>query len=309
METVGFVDLQVNGYGGVDFASPDLDLEMIVSATRKLGKEGTTVFLPTLISGPPGIYERNLPILAEALELPEIKDHLPGLHLEGPFISKNPGTRGAHNPSWIIPPDIGLFDRFFELAHGKIKMLTLAAELPGADLLCKHATNLGVTVSLGHQDATADDLERLVEAGAKSLTHLGNGIPREISRHDNPVIAGMANDDLTAMIITDGHHLPPPLVKTMIRAKGIDRIVVVSDSSPLAGLPPGDYEAFGQPVRYEKGGRLVIPDTGYLAGSSATMKQCMEYLHTSDLVTEEERVTVGIRNPLKLIGLSHENIE
>ena len=157
------------------------------------------------------------------------------MHLEGPFISKNPGTRGAHKPNWIIPPDLAVFDRYMELAKGKIKMLTMAAELPGADRLCKHATNHGVIVSLGHQDATAEDLQRLVDAGARSLTHLGNGIPMEVPRHNNPVIAGMANDNLTAMIITDGHHLPVHLIKTIIRVKGVDRIVVVSDSSPIAG--------------------------------------------------------------------------
>lgn len=303
MKTDGFVDLQVNGFGGIDFASPDLDLEKIVLVTRKLSSEGTAIYLPTIISSPPEVYERNLPILAEALELPEIKDQIPGLHLEGPFISKKSGTRGAHNPSWIIPPEISVFDRFMELAKGKIKMLTLAAGIPGADLLCRHVTQLGVTVSLGHQDATAEDLQRLVEAGARSLTHLGNGIPDKISRHENPVFAGLANDDLTAMIITDGHHLPLPLIKTIIKAKGIDKIVVVSDSSPIAGLPPGDYESYGNPVRYEPGGRLHILNTDYLAGSTATMKECINYLGASDFVTEEDLVTVGFHNPLKLIGL------
>jgi N-acetylglucosamine-6-phosphate deacetylase len=308
MERSGFIDLQVNGFGGIDFASPGLTPEEIVLVTRELVHQGTVKFLPTIISSPPEVYERNLPLFARAMELPEIKDHIPGLHLEGPFISKEPGIRGAHHPAWIIPPDIRLFDRFMELAKEKIKMLTLAADLPGADQLCRHATQRGVTVSLGHQDATSEDLQRLAEAGAKSLTHLGNGIPKKISRHDNPVFAGMANDDLTAMIITDGHHLPLPLIKTIIRAKGIDRIVVVSDSSPVAGLPPGDYETYGNRVRLEPDGRLFIPRSGYLAGSSATMKHCIEYLGASGFLTEEELVKVGFHNPSKLIGLSPGNV-
>jgi N-acetylglucosamine-6-phosphate deacetylase len=307
MKGSGFIDLQVNGFGGIDFASPGLALEEILLVTRELVRHGTMKFLPTIISSPHEVYERNLPLFARAMELPEIKDHIPGLHLEGPFISKEPGIRGAHHPAWIIPPDIRLFDRFMELAKEKIKMLTLAADLPGADQLCRHATQRGVTVSLGHQDATTEDLQRLVEAGARSLTHLGNGIPKKISRHDNPLFAGMANDDLTAMIITDGHHLSLPLLKTIIRTKGINRIIVVSDSSPVAGLLPGKYKTYGQIVRLERGGRLYIPRTGYLAGSSATMKQCIEYLGASGLVKEEELETVGIHNPSRLIGLSTGN--
>lgn len=304
MERNGFVDLQVNGFGGIDFSSMSLTLDEIVLVTRELNRQGTLKFLPTIICSPPEVYEHNLPLLARAMELPEIKDHIPGLHLEGPFISRKAGIRGAHNPAWIIPPDIPLFDRFMELAREKIKMLTLAADLPGAEQLCRHAAQRGVTVSLGHQDATWEDLQRLVEAGAKALTHLGNGIPKKIARHDNPLVAGIANDDLIAMIITDGHHLPLPLLKTIIRTKGADRIIVVSDSSPVAGLKPGKYKTYGQIVRLERGGRLYIPRTGYLAGSSATMKQCIDYLDASGLLNGEELKTVGIYNPLKLIGLS-----
>lgn len=304
MERNGFVDLQVNGFAGIDFSSPGLTLDDILLVTRELDRQGTAKFLPTIVSSPPEVYEHNLPLFARAMKLPEIKEHIPGLHLEGPFISKKPGVRGAHKPASIIPPDIPLFDRFMKLAGEKIKMLTLAAELPGAERLCRYATQRGVTVSLGHQDATWTDLERLAEAGAKSLTHLGNGIPRKIARHDNPIFEGLANDDLIAMIITDGHHLPLPLLKTIIRSKGIDRIVVVSDSSPAAGLKPGTYRTFGQIVHLGPGGRIYLPRTGYLAGSSATMKQCIEYLEDSGLLSDDESDKVGIHNPLRLIGLS-----
>ncbi len=307
MKRNGLVDLQVNGFAGIDFSSPGLTLDDIMLVTRELNHRGTVKFLPTILSSPPEVYEHNLPLFARALELPEIREHIPGLHLEGPFISKKPGIRGAHKPASIVLPHIPLFDRFMKLSGENIKMVTLAAELPGAERLCRHATKCGVTVSLGHQDATSEDLQRLVKAGAKSLTHLGNGIPKKISRHDNPVFAGMANDDLTAMIITDGHHLPLPLLKSMIRAKGSDRIIVVSDSSPVAGLKPGTYRTFGQIVHLEPGGRIYLPRTGYLAGSSATMKQCIAYLESTGLLSEEELDKVGIHNPLRLIGLSPEN--
>lgn len=303
MKRDGFVDLQVNGFGGIDFSSPDLTLDDIIHVTRELNHQGTAKFLPTIVSSPPVIYAHNLPLFARAMELPEIKEHIPGIHLEGPFISKKPGIRGAHKPASIILPDIPLFDRLMELSGENIKMLTLAAELPGAEQLCRFATKHGVTVSLGHQDASPEDLQRLVRAGAKALTHLGNGIPKKIDRHDNPLVAGLANDDLVAMIITDGHHLPLPLLKTIIRTKGIDGIVVVSDSSPVAGLKPGKYKTFGQVVRLERGGKLFIPGTGYLAGSSATMRQCIEYLENSGLLNEEELKRVSIHTPSALIGI------
>ncbi len=307
MERNGYIDLQVNGFGGIDFSSPELSIDGVSQVTRELNRQGTVKFLPTIISSPPQVYEHNLPILASAMKLPEIKDHITGIHLEGPFISKKPGLRGAHKPASITLPDIPLFDRFMKLSGENIKMLTLAAELPGAEQLCRHATKRGVTVSLGHQDATSEDLQRLVDAGAKSLTHLGNGIPRKIDRHNNPLWAGIANDDLTAMIITDGHHLPLPLLKTIIRTKGMDRIVVVSDSSPVAGLNPGNYKTFGQIVRLERNGRLSIPRTGYLAGSSATMKKCITYLEETGLLSEQELEKAGIHNPARLIGLPFEN--
>lgn len=307
MKANGFIDLQVNGFKGIDFSSPDLTLDKVVHVTHELVRQGTAGYLPTVVTSPMHIYEHNLPLLAQAMELDATKDRILGLHLEGPFISREAGIRGAHNPSWIIPPDISRFNRYMELAKGRIRMLTIAADVPGAEDLCRHATKMGVAVSLGHHNATSGDLERMVEAGAKSLTHLGNGIPEQIPRHENPVFAGLANDDLSAMIITDGHHLPLSLIKTIIRAKGISGIVIVSDSSPIAGLPPGEYEALSNRVRLEPDGKLFNPETGYLVGSSATMKQCIEFLERCDFLTEEDLVTVGFRNPLELIGVSSDN--
>jgi N-acetylglucosamine-6-phosphate deacetylase len=156
--------------------------------------------------------------------------------------------------------------------------------------------------------AKEEDLSKLVQAGAVSLTHLGNGVPRLLDRHENPVWAGLANDDLTAIIITDGHHLPASLLKTIIRTKGSERCVIVSDATFPAGLEPGRYHVLGHDVVLDETGLLYDPQTGYLAGSSAMMLDCMNHLSSLDLVSMNELLAMGFYNPLKLIGLNPDDV-
>ncbi len=304
----GLVDLQVNGYRGINFSDINLTRDDFVHACRGVLEAGTSAFLPTMITSAADVYEHNLPIMAAVLESEEFRGRLLGIHIEGPFISSLEGARGAHHAEWTATPDVAYLDKLIAWAQGKVRLLTISAELDGAQTLAQHATSRGITVSLGHQMATGEDLRRLVQAGATSLTHLGNGVPAMLNRHENPIWAGLANDDLVAMIITDGHHLPAPVVKTIIRAKGVDRCVVVSDASSLAGLGPGTYEVLGDQVVLEEAGRLFDPDTGYLAGSSLTMLECMNYLASLNVVSAEELAVMGFVNPLKLIGLCSEDV-
>lgn len=308
MRVPGLVDLQVNGYKGVDFSSGSLTGEDFIRACRELLEAGTTAFLPTIITSTEDVYKRNLAIMANVLEREEFRGRLPGIHLEGPFISAQEGACGAHNPRWVIKPDIGYLEQLIGWAGGKVKLLTIAAELEGAEKLSRYAIKRGIAVSLGHQMATEKDLERLSRAGAVSLTHLGNGVPMVLNRHHNPIWAGLATDELTAMIISDGHHLPPAVIKTIIRTKGPNRCIVISDASSLAGLPAGRYETLGHKVILEESGRLSDPQTGYLCGSSATMLQCMNYLASLKLVSTDELITMGFYNPLKLVGLKPEDV-
>lgn len=303
MEIPGFVDLQVNGYNGVDFSSPDLSEEDFIFACRELIRQGTVAFLPTIITAPVHVFERNLRLMAGLMDHKDLRGHILGLHVEGPFISGEDGARGAHNEDWIRKPDVGLLNKLHQWSGEAIKLITIAAELEGADKVCRHARDLGITVSLGHQLATEDDLEKLTASGARSLTHLGNGLPRLVHRHENPIWAGIANDDLTAMVIADGHHLPPALLKTVIRAKGTSRVVVVSDASPIAGLPPGRYNTLGNDVVLEESGLLHNPQTGYLVGSSSTMIDCMNYLLSLELLELDELLNLGFYNPLRLIDI------
>ncbi len=309
MEIPGFVDLQVNGYQGIDFSSPDLTGDGLLFACRELIKQGTVAFLPTIITSSIPIYKKNLRLIAEAINHKDLREHLLGIHVEGPFISPEDGARGAHNQKWVRKPDIKLLDELYQWSEGKIRMLTIAAEMEGAEELCRHSTKLGITVSLGHHMATVSDVNKLADAGARSLTHLGNGLPRLLPRHENPMWAGLAHDDLTAMIITDGHHLPATIIKTVIRTKGISKTVVVSDASPIAGLPPGRYTTLGNQVQLEESGRLHNPATGYLVGSSSTMFDCMNYLLSLGILSTSDLLELGFYNPLRLIDADPEKIK
>lgn len=297
------IDLQVNGYLGVDFSSPELTEDDFIRACDAMLQTGTAAFLPTMITSQTEVYKRNLPIVAKVLQTERFRNRLLGIHLEGPFISPKHGARGAHKSDWIRKPDTTFLTQLIDWADNQVKMITIAAEVQGAADLCTYAVKQNIVVSLGHQMARTDDLQRLVDAGASALTHLGNGVPAVIPRHENPVWAGLANDNLTAMIITDGHHLPPSVIKAIIRTKTPARCILVSDASPIAGLPPGTYETLGQKVVLDPSGRLYNPKANHLVGSSATLVQCANHLASLNLTTQEGMIDMTYHNPLKLINI------
>ncbi len=304
----GLIDLQVNGYRGVDFSGDGLTDENFAQTCRQLLEAGTTAFLPTLITSPAAIYERNLPIIADVLGQEEFRGRVLGIHLEGPFISTEDGARGAHSVQWVRKPDVAYLKELIDLARGAVRLITIAADQEGAEELSRYAASHGVAVALGHHMANEQDLERLVAVGAKALTHLGNGVPALLSRHQNPVWAGLANDDLAATIIADGHHLPPAMLKTFIRTKGPGRCIVISDASPLAGLPPGEYWSMGAMVRLQADGKLFNPATGYMAGSSATILTCANHLAGLGLAGLNELGQMFFYNPLRLLGVSPKQV-
>jgi len=305
----GFIDLQVNGFAGVDFSSESLTEAAFLHAGHALIARGTAAFLPTLITAPEARLHRNLTLMVSALKKDAtLARHILGFHLEGPFISPEPGAVGAHDPSAVHAPEEALFDRLFAWADGQLRLMTLAAELPGAAELARHAVKRGVTVSCGHQLAAAADLSRLAGAGATALTHLGNGMPNIVHRHNNPLLAGLAEGRLNVMFIADGHHLPPHVLRVIARAAGAARLIATSDASPAAGLPPGTYQVLGNTAVLEPDGLLHNPEKQCLVGSSATLLTCMNVLHKTGLFTLEELLRIGFDNPLALIRLKPQDI-
>lgn len=300
----GFVDLQVNGYLGHSFSSPTLGEEEAAAALRGLIADGTAVLLPTVCTAAPATYERILPLLAQVAASPEFAAHVPGFHLEGPFMSPREGFSGVHNPAWMQPGDPAVLDRMHALCGGRIRLLTIAPEITGAMALIRHARSLGITVSLGHHASGDDLVAAAAEAGATSITHLGNGLPHQIDRHRNPLIAGLAEDRLSAGLIGDGHHLPWSLLKVMLRAKGLERCYLVSDASSLAGLPPGEYgRGLGGTSVIAPDGRLYNKQSGYLAGSSSTVRQVVNATRQALGLGDAQLRQLAVDNPLRLVGL------
>ena len=299
----GFIDLQVNGFLGVNFSSPNLTVSDVKRVARSLRERGTVGFLATLITSPPDIYRRNLPIIAEVARDEDFEDLLLGVHIEGPFISDRPGAVGAHNPAYVSSPDLSLLEAMIDWSNESIRLLTVAAEVPGIDSLVRFARKRSITVSIGHSLFDYDALNHMATLGAKALTHLGNGIPNQLHRHHNPIWAGAAHDGFKALLITDGHHLPYPILKTLVRAIRPDRLIVVSDASPVAGMPPGDYRVLGNEAVLEPSGRLYNPEKDCLVGSTATMLDCINHLASLGILTPTSLWQVGFDNPLDLIGM------
>jgi N-acetylglucosamine-6-phosphate deacetylase len=237
----GFVDLQVNGFAGVDYNDPDVTLEGIARSLQALFSTGVTRLLPTVITGAPADMMAAVRKLAEARrQLPE-GEAIAGIHMEGPHISPEDGPRGAHPAQWVRPPDLDEFERMQEAAEGLIRLVTLAPEWPQATRYIEALVSRGVTVAIGHTAATGEQIREAVRAGASVSTHLGNGAHMILPRHPNYIWEQLAEDRLMAGFIVDGIHLPACFLKVALRAKGVDRSFLVTDATAPAGCPPGRY--------------------------------------------------------------------
>jgi N-acetylglucosamine-6-phosphate deacetylase len=226
----GLFDLQVNGFGGIDFNGSDLTAERAAEALDLMRWTGVTRCLPTLITSPFDRFASSARVLAR-LAHPAVA----GIHMEGPYVSPEDGARGAHPRAHVQPASIDDFARRQDVADGRIVLVTLAPEVPGAMPLIEHLVAAGVRAAIGHTAATPEQIGDAVRAGATLATHLGNGCPQMLPRHPNVIWELLGADALFASLIVDGFHLPPATVKSMIRAKGLDRTMLVTDAMAAAG--------------------------------------------------------------------------
>jgi N-acetylglucosamine-6-phosphate deacetylase len=270
IEFPGFFDLQLNGFGGVDFNDPSATPEDVHRAIEKLRGTGVTRFLATLVTSPFERFARCAKALARTGH-PAIA----GFHMEGPYISPDDGPRGGHPREHVMGASIDDFSRRQEAAGGRIKLVTLAPEAGGAIKLIEHLAASGIRAAIGHTAASPETIQEAVRAGATLSTHLGNGCAMELPRHPNVIWEQLAADGLLASLIVDGHHLPPATVKAMVRAKGPQRVVLVTDAVAAAGCVPGAYEINGIRVVLSEDGRVSQPGKPWLAGSAVTLDRAV----------------------------------
>jgi N-acetylglucosamine-6-phosphate deacetylase len=294
----GLVDLQVNGFMGVDFGDPRLDPDHVLAAVAAIGKTGVTRFLPTLITSSLETFSACARALVRSGH-PAIA----GIHMEGPYISPEAGPRGAHPAALVRPAAVDDFERRQQAAEGHIRLVTLAPEVPGALPLIEHLVGSRIRVAIGHTAATGTQIADAVSAGATLSTHLGNGCAQSLPRHPNLIWEQLGEDRLLASFVVDGHHLPPATVRSMIRAKTPRRTVLVTDAIAAAGMPPGRYTLGGQEVELDPAGRVAAPGAPNLAGSALRLHVAIANTVRFTGLPLEEVVAMASTRPAEYLGI------
>ena len=301
----GLVDLQINGFRGMDFNTLPVAAELPGKVTRELWAEGVTSYLATVITNAPPAIDESCRAIARGCEEDEAaREGIAGIHLEGPFISPEDGPRGAHAKAFVRAPDWDLFRRWQDAAGGRIRLITLSPEWPESTSFIAKAADSDVLVSIGHTAATPDQVRAAVDAGARVSTHLGNGAHLVMPRNPNYLWEQLADDRLSACFIADGFHLPDAVMKVLLRAKG-RRAMLVSDAVYLAGLPPGTYDTHigGKVVLTEEGKLHLAANPNLLAGSAAMVLRGVERLVAAGLCSLKEAWELASVRPAGLLGL------
>ena len=303
----GLIDIQVNGYLGHDFCSGEIAVDGVVRVAEELVTAGVTAFCPTVATNSSAVMEAGLRTIALACEKSKVvRERIPAIHLEGPYISPEDGPRGAHPLEHVRDPDWEEFSRLQEAAGGRIGLVTVAPELPHALEFISEARESGVVVALGHHAATREQITTAVFAGAVLSTHLGNGAHHRLYRHQNYIWEQLANDALMASIIVDGYHLPPAVVKSFYSVKGPQRLILISDVIAPAGLPPGSYQFMGQNVEAMEDGSVQLSGTPYLAGSTLRLCDAISNVIRFAGASFSDAVRMTTENPARLLRVDRE---
>jgi N-acetylglucosamine-6-phosphate deacetylase len=300
----GFIDMQVNGFAGVDYNNPATPHEAIARSLQVLFSTGVTRFYPTVITGSPEDMAGALANLAAAREKLSEGDAIEGFHVEGPHISPDDGPRGAHPRRWVRPPDIEEFQRWQDAARGHVRLVTVSPEWPEVSHYIEALVNAGVVVSIGHTKATAQQIQQAVSAGATMSTHLGNGAHPVLPRHPNYIWEQLADDRLAAGFIVDGIHLPGPFLKVALRAKGLERSVLVTDAATPACSTPGRYKLGEQEVDLTADGRVVLAGQDRLAGSALRMDRGVANLMRLAGLTLAQAIQMATTTPARIGRIS-----
>jgi N-acetylglucosamine-6-phosphate deacetylase len=300
----GFFDLQINGHGGTWFGKVGITAEEVIRTLEAHFRFGITRLCPTLITNSFDALAGGFAAIREACERePWVDRMVPGCHLEGPYISREDGPRGAHPLEHVRAADWDEFSRLQEICGNRIRLVTLAPECDGAIDFIRQAVAAGVVVSIGHTAASPEQISGAVAAGARLSTHLGNGAHGTLRRHPNYIWEQLGDPRLWASIITDGHHLPASVVRAIVRTKSTSRTIITCDAAGLAGCPPGLYEEGALKVEILEDGRIVVAgQRQYLAGSGHETDACVGKAVEFAGLSLREACDMAGRNPARLLG-------
>ena len=295
----GFVDLQVNGFAGVDFNSPGASHQDIERAITAIFSTGVTRFFPTVITGAPNTMLAAMRNLAAARAALTHGHAIEAIQVEGPHISPADGPRGAHPKEWVRPPDFTEFQRWQDAAQGLVRIVTLSPEWPGAPRYIEQITGLGVVAAIGHTRATPAQLRDAVSAGATLSTHLGNGAGSP-TRSEDFITYQLTEPRLAASFIVDRHHLPDDFLRRALDLKGVDRSILVTDAVAPAMCEPGPYMLGSVPVELREDDRVTLRGAERLAGSSLRMDRAIGNVMSRAGVGLAQAVTMASTNPARV---------
>lgn len=299
-----YIDLQVNGFMGVDFNDPTVPIKSIIAAARSMRQGGVETALATIITGPLDAMCRCLQKLAQAIDSdPEVAATIGGLHVEGPFISPVRGYVGAHPANCVLGDDVAALERLLSAGAGHVRLVTLAPEIDPHSKLIRHLVERNVLVAAGHTDASVSELERAIDAGLQLFTHIGNACPQIMHRHDNIFQRALSlAPRLKTTFIADGWHLPDFVVKNLLRCAPLENLAVVSDAIAAAGLGPGEFQLAGHRVKVGNDRCARSPDGEHFVGAASTMQDADQWLkHTVGLGQDQRRLLL-YENPKRWLS-------
>jgi N-acetylglucosamine-6-phosphate deacetylase len=303
----GFTDIQVNGYGGIDYNEIQSDPMNLAEISRLLYKEGVTTHFPTIITNDPAQISQLILQIVSLRKSDEFsRMSIEGLHIEGPFISPIDGPRGAHPKEFVCAPDWSLVQKWQNESKGLIKMITLSPEWENMVPFIERCMEHGILVSIGHTNASHQQILDAVNAGASLSTHLGNGAHPILARHPNYIWSQLSQDELGASIIADGFHLPAEVIQVFQKVKK-ENLMLVSDSVSLSGMPAGDYTLhIGGEVTMTPNGKLHLKSNpSILAGSASNIRSGVSFLIKNELASITEAWEMASVRPEKLVNPGH----
>ena len=303
MNSEGLYDLQVNGYAGVDFNDAALSPDALDHALHAMLRAGVTHCLPTLITAAKAEFGARLHALDRAIRTSRLGPVMvPGLHLEGPFLSPLPGYAGCHPAAAMIAPDPAWLERALAGIATPIRLLTLAPERPGALRLIAWAVRRGIVAAMGHTGADLATVQAAADAGLRLSTHLGNALPQPQPKFLNPLVAQLSEDRLAASFIADGIHIPPHALGVLLRAKGLTRSLLITDATAAAGTVPGFYPFAGMTVEHTGEGAVREPGSAVLAGSGLRLDQAVRNVVAWGFATAEQAIAMASSQPAALLA-------